>query len=84
MGAAHWLPIVGAPHFHDGSARDWCVKRCPLCATCYLHTSAYEYLVNGGSEDEVTVTRLAPDEAATWLARVDEVVRERRRAAPRA
>lgn len=53
-----YLPIVGAPHFADSSDRGRCVKRCPLCATHYLWASSYDYLVNGASESEESLTRL--------------------------
>ena len=42
------------------------VRQCPLCKTSYLYTSDYEYLVNG-SEEEQTLTRLAPTEAEKYL-----------------
>jgi len=42
------------------------LRQCPLCKTIYLYTTDYEYLVNG-SEDEQTLTRLAPAEAEKYL-----------------
>lgn len=53
-----YLTIVGAPHFTDRSDRGRCVKRCPLCGTHYLWESSYEYLVNGASESEESLSRL--------------------------
>jgi hypothetical protein len=41
------------------------VRRCPSCASLYTYLLSYEYLVNG-SEDEETLTRLTPDEAAAY------------------
>lgn len=38
------------------------VKRCPACGVYYQYDYTHEYLVDG-SEDEVTLTRLTPDEA---------------------
>ncbi len=74
----HLLEIVGAPHFGDScGARDWCVKHCVLCHTCYLFQGGYEYLVNGATEDESTLTRLDAAQAEQWLDRVGERLAER-------
>ena len=43
------------------------LRRCPACGSWFLYRSDYEYLANG-SEDEQTLTRLGPDEAAALLA----------------
>ena len=57
---AEWyLPIVDGPDSADLSDRGECTKRCPWCATTYRWRSDYEYLVNGASESETTLTRLA-------------------------
>jgi hypothetical protein len=45
------------------------LKRCPICATYYLYTTTYEYLVYG-SEDEQFLTRLSDEEAARYLQQV--------------
>lgn len=73
---SRFLEIVGAPTFHDHGSRDWCLKRCLLCRATYLWKSDYEYLVNGGTEDEITLTRLTAEEAAPWEARVAARLRE--------
>lgn len=73
--ADHFLPILGAPHFRDSTgARDWCIKRCLVCRTHYHWKGSYEYLVNGGTEDEVTITRLKDGELAAWLDLVQQRV----------
>lgn len=73
---SRFLEIVGAPTFHDHGSRDWCLKRCVRCGATYLWKSDYEYLVNGGTEDELTLTRLTDEEAAPWEARVAARLRE--------
>ena len=56
------LAIVGAPFYHqETSHSNWCLLRCPECGTCYDWDFEYEYLA-GGSEDDLTVTRLSPEE----------------------
>lgn len=73
--ADRYLEILGAPHFRDSAgARDWCIKRCPLCATHYHWQGDYEYLA-GGSEESITITRLAEAELPGWLAQVEARVR---------
>jgi len=42
------------------------VKRCPVCGIHYQYDYEYEYLVNG-SEDDITLTRLTPDESRRYL-----------------
>ncbi len=73
---SRFLTILGAPLFHDRGSREGCLKRCPLCATHYLWKSDYAYFVNGGTEDESSLTALTPEEAAPWEARVAARVRE--------
>ena len=41
------------------------VRRCPSCARLYTYLLSSEYMVNG-SEDEETLTRLTPAEAAAY------------------
>lgn len=43
------------------------LRRCPTCGAWFLYRTDYEYLTNG-SEDEQTLTRLEPAEAAELLA----------------
>jgi hypothetical protein len=50
-----------------GSVRYTWLRRCPECATYYLHKNDYEYLATG-SEDEQVLTRLTDEEAAKYLA----------------
>lgn len=40
--------------------------RCPQCGTYYLYKTDYEYQVNG-TEDEQSLTRLTPEQAAFYL-----------------
>jgi len=40
--------------------------RCPQCGAYYLYKTDYEYLVNG-TEDEQSLTRLTPEQAAFYL-----------------
>lgn len=56
------LLIVGAPYFNDDrvSSRTL-LKKCPECGTFYEWDYEYEYLA-GGSEDDVTLTRLIDEE----------------------
>jgi hypothetical protein len=71
-----YLEVLGAPLFDDlGSSREWCVKKCPVCATHYLWQSEYEYLVNGASESSESLERLAPEAVQPWLDRVADCVR---------
>ena len=42
------------------------LRRCPQCGTHYLYKTDYEYLVNG-TEDEQSLTRLTPEQAAHYL-----------------
>ncbi len=65
---SNYLEVLGEPVFTAyPSSRDWCVRRCPLCATHYLLRSDYEYLVNGASESETSFTRLEPPLLQPWL-----------------
>ncbi len=41
--------------------------QCPHCGTYYLYKTDYEYLVNG-TEDEQSLIRLSPEQAAQYLA----------------
>lgn len=76
----HYLEVLGAPLFNDfGSSREWCLKRCPLCATHYLWKSDYEYLVNGGTETSTSLERLTPEELQPLLARVEDALRRGQR-----
>ena len=50
-----------------GSDRYTWLRRCPECATHYLHKTDYEYLATG-SEDEQFLTRLTDEQAAEYLA----------------
>jgi hypothetical protein len=52
-----WLEGEDTERYH--------IRRCPSCASLYTYQLTYEYLVNG-SEDEETLTRLAPAEAAAY------------------
>lgn len=49
-----------------GSVRYTWLRRCPECATYYLHRNDYEYLATG-SEDEQILTRLTDEKAAEYL-----------------
>ena len=49
-----------------GSDRYTWLRRCPECATYYLHRIDYEYLATG-SEDEQFLTRLTDEQAAEYL-----------------
>jgi hypothetical protein len=70
-----YLEILGAPHFNDSvGSRDWCIKRCFLCGTHYHWKGDYEYLA-GGTEDEITITRLAPADVPAWIETVEARVR---------
>ena len=51
-----------------GSVRYTWLRRCPECATYYLHKTDYEYLATG-SEDEQSLTRLTDEQAAEYLSR---------------
>jgi hypothetical protein len=62
------LEIVGAPYFDDStSGSNRCIKRCPECGTAYRWSNEYEYLVNG-SEDDINLVRLPPDEGEKAIA----------------
>ena len=54
-----------------GSVRYTWLRRCPECATYYLHRTGYEYLASG-SEDEQFLTRLTDEKAAEYLAQSEE------------
>jgi len=54
--------------FRPGGSRKLQLLQCPACKTYYLYQTDYDYLVNG-SEDEQTLTRLAPLEAEEVLRR---------------
>lgn len=56
------LAVVGAPFYdQETSHSNWCLLCCPECGTYYDWDFEYEYLVNG-SEDDINVTRLSPEE----------------------
>ncbi|MDD8025428.1 MAG: hypothetical protein PHI34_02860 [Acidobacteriota bacterium] len=44
------------------------VRRCPACASLFAYRLTYDYQANG-SEDEETLARLSPDEAASFRRR---------------
>ena len=48
------------------SSRKLQLQQCPVCGTFYLYQLDYEYLING-SEDEETLNRLSPAQAADYL-----------------
>jgi hypothetical protein len=56
--AARRLEVVGAPYHDDstGYSHD-CLKRCPVCETCYAWAYTHEYLA-GATEETFTLTRL--------------------------
>ncbi len=54
--------------FQPYSSRKRQLQQCPACGTYYLYRTDYEYLVNG-SEDEESLTRLSPEQAAEYLSR---------------
>jgi hypothetical protein len=56
--AARRLLVVGAPYHDDstGYSHD-CLKRCPICETCYEWVYTHEYLA-GAAEEAFTLTRL--------------------------
>lgn len=73
--AVERLQVVGAPFFtKDYSHSHQCLLRCPQCGTYYDWSFEYEYLA-GGSEDDLIVTRLAPDEGARRASSVVEHIR---------
>jgi hypothetical protein len=55
---ARRLEVVGAPYHDDctGYSHD-CLKRCPVCETCYAWAYTHEYLA-GATEETFTLTRL--------------------------
>lgn len=60
--AVEKMAVVGAPFYNqETSHSNWCLLRCPECGTYYDWDFEYEYLVNG-SEDDINVTRLNPEE----------------------
>jgi hypothetical protein len=72
------LDIVGAPFYNqDTSGSNWCLLHCPACGTYYDWDYEYEYLVNG-SEDDITISRLTPEEGARKSATVAQYVAEAR------
>ena len=56
--AARRLEVVGAPYHDDstGYSHD-CLKRCPVCETCYAWAYTHEYLA-GATEETFTLARL--------------------------
>ncbi len=56
--SARRLEVVGAPYHDDctGYSHD-CLKRCPVCETCYAWAYTHEYLA-GATEETFTLTRL--------------------------
>ncbi len=56
------LEVVGFPYVKaDTSSGNACLRRCPACGAFFWWEFSYEYLVNG-SEDEIVLTRLAPED----------------------
>ena len=73
--AVYRLEIVGAPFYDQSTSHsNWCLLRCSECGTYFDWDFEYEYLVNG-SEDDLNITRLSPEEgqrkAALVAAHVD-------------
>ncbi len=58
------LETVGAPFYNDDlNSSKTLIKVCPNCSTYYEWDYEYEFLV-GGSEDDVTLTRLRDEEGS--------------------
>lgn len=56
------LLVVGFPYLKaETSSGNACLRRCPACGAYFWWEFSYEYLVNG-SEDEIVLTRLAPED----------------------
>ena len=53
------------PFLDEEDAERRHVRRCPSCASLYTYLLSSEYMING-NEDEETLTRLTPDEAAAY------------------
>jgi len=56
--AARRLEVVGAPYHDDSTGYSHgCLKRCPVCETCYAWVYAHERR-EGAEEEAFTLTRL--------------------------
>ena len=62
-------------------SRNLQLQQCPECGTYYLYRTDYEYLVNG-TEDEEFLTRLTPEQAAGYLAPLEDDLRTNESARP--
>jgi hypothetical protein len=60
--------LVLIKDFRPYDSRKCQLQQCPECGAYYLYQTDYEYLVNG-SEDKEFLTRLTPEQAATYLDR---------------
>lgn len=60
------LPPAAAKLRDFGRDRDF--RECPTCGDLFSYKSTHDYFVNGDEDDE-TLTRLAPDQAAEVRAR---------------
>jgi hypothetical protein len=74
--AARRLQVVGAPYHDDstGYSHD-CLKRCPVCETCYEWVYTHEYLA-GAAEEAFTLTRLNTFEGRQRTRAILEELRE--------
>jgi hypothetical protein len=73
---ARRLQVVGAPYHDDstGYSHD-CLKRCPVCETCYEWVYTHEYLA-GVAEEAFTLTRLNSFEGRQRTRTILEALRE--------
>lgn len=62
--------LVTVKDLRPGSFRKLLLLQCPVCHTCYLYRTDYEYLA-GGTEDEEHLTRLSDEAAAVYLKQPD-------------
>ncbi len=62
--------LVTVKDLRPGSFRKLLLLQCPVCRTCYLYRTDYEYLA-GGTEDEQYLTRLSDEAAAGYLKQPD-------------
>lgn len=74
--AAGRLVVLPDPSGQDPEKRH--TRRCPACGTLYDYVSCYEYHMNGGEESE-ELTRLNPDQSASFLFSQARALEERRR-----
>jgi hypothetical protein len=74
--AARRLLVVGAPYHDDstGYSHD-CLKRCPVCETCYEWVYTHEYL-GGAAEEAFSLTRLNTFEGRQRTRAILEELRE--------